>query len=93
MVVLTLKYFARPDVPRYVFITVGYTWFCSISIIILVPADISSVNELDEEILFYRLTPRLQEYPIAAVIHPEYYSVESEDMQCHCKIRSFKVYG
>ncbi|KAI3506505.1 hypothetical protein L1887_28866 [Cichorium endivia] len=42
MVVLTLKYFAGPDVPRYVFFTVGYTWFCSISIIILVPADISS---------------------------------------------------
>ncbi|XP_023735746.1 uncharacterized protein LOC111883662 isoform X1 [Lactuca sativa] len=42
MVVLTLKYFAGPDVPRYVFFTVGYTWFCSISVIILVPADISS---------------------------------------------------
>ncbi|KAI3462094.1 hypothetical protein Pfo_018757 [Paulownia fortunei] len=40
MVVLTLKYFSGPDVPRYVFFTVGYTWFCSISIIILVPADI-----------------------------------------------------
>lgn len=40
MVVLTLKYFAGPDVPRYVFFTVGYTWFCSISIIILVPADV-----------------------------------------------------
>lgn len=43
MVVLTLKYFAGPDVPRYVFFTVGYTWFCSISIIILVPADIWTV--------------------------------------------------
>lgn len=42
MVVLTLKYFSGPDVPRYVFFTVGYTWFWSISIIILVPADISS---------------------------------------------------
>ncbi|KAK1439466.1 hypothetical protein QVD17_05284 [Tagetes erecta] len=42
MVLVTLKYFAGPDVPPYVFITVGYTWFCSISIIILVPADISS---------------------------------------------------
>ncbi|KAG8383564.1 hypothetical protein BUALT_Bualt04G0026700 [Buddleja alternifolia] len=40
MVILTLRYFAGPDVPRYVFFTVGYTWFCSISIIILVPADI-----------------------------------------------------
>ncbi|KAL2246629.1 UNVERIFIED_CONTAM: LMBR1 domain-containing protein 2 B [Sesamum indicum] len=40
MVIFTLKYFAGPDVPRYVFFTVGYTWFCSISIIILVPADI-----------------------------------------------------
>ncbi|KAL6558800.1 hypothetical protein OROMI_019150 [Orobanche minor] len=40
MVILTLKYFSGPDVPRYVLFTVGYTWFCSISIIILVPADI-----------------------------------------------------
>ncbi|KZV53763.1 hypothetical protein F511_00029 [Dorcoceras hygrometricum] len=40
MVVLTLKYFAGPEVRRYVYFTVGYTWFCSISIIILVPADI-----------------------------------------------------
>ncbi|CAL5379473.1 unnamed protein product [Camellia sinensis] len=40
MVVLTLWYFAGPHVPRYVLFTVGYTWFCSLSIIILVPADI-----------------------------------------------------
>nr|XP_027074803.1 LMBR1 domain-containing protein 2 homolog A-like [Coffea arabica] len=40
MVILTLRYFAGPDVPRYVYFTVAYTWFCSISIIILVPADI-----------------------------------------------------
>ncbi|KAK6789990.1 hypothetical protein RDI58_013790 [Solanum bulbocastanum] len=40
MVIWTLKYFSGPEVPRYVFFTVGYTWFCSISIIILVPADI-----------------------------------------------------
>ncbi|CAH9133589.1 unnamed protein product [Cuscuta epithymum] len=40
MVLLTLKYFAGPDVPRYVFFTVGYAWFCSISVIVLVPADI-----------------------------------------------------
>ncbi|KAL6554865.1 hypothetical protein OROGR_006123 [Orobanche gracilis] len=40
MVILTLKYFSGPDVPHYVLFTVGYTWFCSISIIILVPADI-----------------------------------------------------
>ncbi|XVF67247.1 hypothetical protein PTKIN_Ptkin10aG0105300 [Pterospermum kingtungense] len=40
MVILTLKYFAGPDVPTYVFFTVGYTWFCSLSIIVLVPADI-----------------------------------------------------
>ncbi|KAE8675661.1 homeobox-leucine zipper protein ATHB-6-like [Hibiscus syriacus] len=40
MVVFTLRYFAGPDVPRYVLFTVGYTWFCSLSIIILVPADI-----------------------------------------------------
>ncbi|GMY39082.1 LMBR1 domain-containing protein 2 homolog A-like isoform X1 [Fagus crenata] len=40
MVVITLKYFAGPYVPRYVLFTVGYTWFCSLSIIILVPADI-----------------------------------------------------
>ncbi|XP_052205972.1 uncharacterized protein LOC127810495 isoform X2 [Diospyros lotus] len=40
MVVLTLRYFAGPDVSRYVLFAVGYTWFCSLSIIILVPADI-----------------------------------------------------
>ncbi|XP_010530626.1 PREDICTED: LMBR1 domain-containing protein 2 homolog B-like isoform X2 [Tarenaya hassleriana] len=40
MVLLTLRYFAGPDVPRYVLFTVGYAWFCSLSIIILVPADI-----------------------------------------------------
>ncbi|KAK4755346.1 hypothetical protein SAY87_009103 [Trapa incisa] len=40
MVVLTLRYFAGPEVPRYVLFTVGYTWFCSLSIIVLVPADI-----------------------------------------------------
>ncbi|KAL0909631.1 hypothetical protein M5K25_020517 [Dendrobium thyrsiflorum] len=40
MVMVTLRYFAGPDVPRYVLFTVGYTWFCSLSFIILVPADI-----------------------------------------------------
>ncbi|KAK4759518.1 hypothetical protein SAY87_022649 [Trapa incisa] len=40
MVVFTLRYFAGPEVPRYVLFTVGYTWFCSLSIIVLVPADI-----------------------------------------------------
>lgn len=40
MVAATLKYFAGPEVPRYVLFTVGYAWFCSLSIIILVPADI-----------------------------------------------------
>ncbi|KAK7318648.1 hypothetical protein RJT34_03353 [Clitoria ternatea] len=40
MVLLTLRYFAAPHVPRYVLLTVGYTWFSSLSIIILVPADI-----------------------------------------------------
>ncbi|XP_061336561.1 uncharacterized protein LOC133283681 isoform X1 [Gastrolobium bilobum] len=40
MVIFTLRYFAGPEVPRYVLFTVGYTWFCSLSIIILVPADI-----------------------------------------------------
>ncbi|XAR62267.1 hypothetical protein NMG60_11016966 [Bertholletia excelsa] len=40
MVIFTLRYFSGPQVPRYVFFTVGYAWFCSLSIIILVPADI-----------------------------------------------------
>ncbi|XP_039684719.1 LMBR1 domain-containing protein 2 homolog A isoform X2 [Medicago truncatula] len=40
MVLLTLRYFAGPSVPLYVLFTVGYTWFVSLSIIILVPADI-----------------------------------------------------
>jgi hypothetical protein len=46
MVVVTLRYFAGPAVPRYVVITVGYAWFCSLSIIILVPADIWQVRSL-----------------------------------------------
>lgn len=40
MVVATLRYFAGPDVSRYVLTAVGYAWFCSLSIIVLVPADI-----------------------------------------------------
>ncbi|EHA8586768.1 LMBR1 domain-containing protein 2 [Cocos nucifera] len=40
MVMVTLQYFAGPDVPRYVLFTVAYAWFCSLSIIVLVPADI-----------------------------------------------------
>lgn len=51
MVILTLKYFAGPDVPTYVFFTVGYTWFCSFSIIILVPADIWTVISLLQPII------------------------------------------
>ncbi|XP_043721973.1 LMBR1 domain-containing protein 2 homolog A-like isoform X2 [Telopea speciosissima] len=48
MVILTLRYFAGPDVPRYVLFTVGYAWFCSLSIIILVPADIwTTITEQD----------------------------------------------
>nr|CAB3504508.1 unnamed protein product [Digitaria exilis] len=45
MVVVTLRYFAGPAVPRYVVATVGYAWFCSLSIIILVPADIWTLRE------------------------------------------------
>lgn len=44
MVAVTLRYFAGPEVPRYVLLTVGYTWFSSLSIIILVPADIWTVR-------------------------------------------------
>ncbi|KAG4398906.1 hypothetical protein GLYMA_08G133200v4 [Glycine max] len=40
MVLFTLRYYAAPHVPRYVLLTVGYTWLSSLSIIILVPADI-----------------------------------------------------
>uniref|UniRef100_A0A2P2M4N3 LMBR1 domain-containing protein 2 homolog A n=1 Tax=Rhizophora mucronata TaxID=61149 RepID=A0A2P2M4N3_RHIMU len=40
MVILTLRYFSGPEVPRYVLFTVGYTWFSSLAVIILVPADI-----------------------------------------------------
>lgn len=46
MVILTLRYFAGPAVPIYVLLTVGYTWFCSFSIIILVPTDIWTVISL-----------------------------------------------
>lgn len=44
MVTVTLRYFAGPGVPRYVIATVGYAWFCSLSFIILVPADIWTVR-------------------------------------------------
>lgn len=44
LVVFTLRYFAGPEIPRYVLVTVGYTWFCSVSVIILAPADIWTVN-------------------------------------------------
>ncbi|XP_028752340.1 LMBR1 domain-containing protein 2 homolog A [Neltuma alba] len=40
LVLFTLRYFSGPHVPRFVLFTVGYAWFCSLSIIILVPADI-----------------------------------------------------
>ncbi|XP_042005462.1 LMBR1 domain-containing protein 2 homolog A-like isoform X1 [Salvia splendens] len=40
MVGWTLWYFVGPDVPLYVRFTVGYTWFCSLFMIVLVPADI-----------------------------------------------------
>ncbi|KAG8092714.1 hypothetical protein GUJ93_ZPchr0012g22119 [Zizania palustris] len=42
MVVATLRYFAGPAVPLYVLVTVGYAWLCSLSFIVLVPADIST---------------------------------------------------
>ncbi|KAK7400342.1 hypothetical protein VNO78_11548 [Psophocarpus tetragonolobus] len=48
MVIVTLKYFSGPDVPKYVFFTVAYTWFCSLSIIIIVPADIWTTLNDDE---------------------------------------------
>ncbi|KAG8474913.1 hypothetical protein CXB51_031609 [Gossypium anomalum] len=35
MVIFTLRYFASPDVPRYVLFTVEYAWFYSLSVIIL----------------------------------------------------------
>lgn len=40
MVLFTLRYYAAPRVPSYVLFTVGYTWLSSLSIIVLVPADI-----------------------------------------------------
>lgn len=53
MVLFTLRYFAGPSVPLYVLFTVGYTWFVSLSIIILVPADIWLVLS---PFLFYPLS-------------------------------------
>ncbi len=44
MVVATLQYFAASTVPLHVRWIVGYAWFCTISIIILVPADIWTVR-------------------------------------------------
>ncbi len=45
MVVATLQYFAASTVPLHARWIVGYAWFCTISIIILVPADIWSVRK------------------------------------------------
>ncbi|MED6161289.1 hypothetical protein PIB30_059351 [Stylosanthes scabra] len=50
MVILTLIYFSGPDVPKYVFFTVAYTWFCSLSIIIVVPADIWTTLRGDQNV-------------------------------------------
>ncbi|KAI7737299.1 hypothetical protein M8C21_032584, partial [Ambrosia artemisiifolia] len=48
MVLLTLRYYAGPHTPRYVLFTVGYTWFFSLSFIILVPADIwAAISDQD----------------------------------------------
>ncbi|KAI4977803.1 hypothetical protein ZWY2020_014357 [Hordeum vulgare] len=44
MFIVTLHYFTGPGMPRYVQATVGYAWFCSLSVIILVPADIWMVR-------------------------------------------------
>jgi hypothetical protein len=61
MVVVTLRYFAGPAVPRYVVVTVGYAWFCSLSIIILVPADIWQVRSLAASLShFFIHRPRLR---------------------------------
>ena len=60
MVIVTLRYFAGPGVPRYVVATVGYAWFCSLSFIILVPADIWTVRSL---IPLHHPTPRLRSSP------------------------------
>uniref|UniRef100_A0ACD5ZL52 Uncharacterized protein n=1 Tax=Avena sativa TaxID=4498 RepID=A0ACD5ZL52_AVESA len=40
MVAATLRYFSGPAVPLYVLATVAYAWLCSLSFVILVPADI-----------------------------------------------------
>ncbi|KAG7535559.1 LMBR1-like membrane protein [Arabidopsis thaliana x Arabidopsis arenosa] len=49
LVVFTLRYFAGPEIPRYVLITVAYTWFCSVSVIILAPADIWTTLSLQPD--------------------------------------------
>ncbi|KAL2634853.1 hypothetical protein R1flu_006332 [Riccia fluitans] len=40
MVGATLRYFAAPNVTWLVLVTVGYAWFCTVVIIVLVPADV-----------------------------------------------------
>lgn len=44
MVTGVLQYFAARTVPLHVRFIVGYAWFCTISIIVLVPADIWTVS-------------------------------------------------
>jgi hypothetical protein len=46
MVAGVLQYFAARTVPLHVRFIVGYAWLCSISIIVLVPADIWTVSSV-----------------------------------------------
>ena len=52
MVTGVLQYFAARTVPLHVRLIVGYAWFCTISIIVLVPADIWTVSSVIYYLLF-----------------------------------------
>lgn len=52
MVAGVLQYFAARTVPLHVRLIVGYAWFCTISIIVLVPADIWTVSIAFPYLLF-----------------------------------------
>ncbi|KAL0677430.1 hypothetical protein Bca4012_005411 [Brassica carinata] len=71
LVVFTLRYFAGPEIPRYVLVTVGYTWFCSVSVIILAPADIwtKSIRGYDRHCLCHLIILRMVPFPSCGVGH------------------------
>lgn len=67
MVTGVLQYFAARTVTLYVRLIVGYTWFCTISIIVLVPADIWIVSDLSFSFLRFSLSSRYSSVRLCSI--------------------------